>query len=323
MKLSRSVSAMALPGWRRGNASRSARPPYSRALLLPCTLLTIAARAPQPRGELVLDAAQPVIAVEIDGVPMRLRVDLDQQESIELNPTAAARLPVKWEKGYDLEVGRVHLPSREAPVRMRIAGRLIPTQVAEHGRDCCAGSDGAIGPDLLPYAIVRWRNASTPSPGTPLTLPIETSSETGLSAPGGAASVRLRFAFALPSSVATAAAGGRLARLWGGSWAAPPGRIPLAFGIARPARDMAFARPGRLAGFRFDRLMVRTGDFEGRETLPEDPALPGELVVRHGLPPQHGWPAVTIGTDKLARCAEVAYRAEPRSLTLDCAFDTP
>jgi len=283
----------------------------------------IAARAPQPRGELLLDAAQPIIGVEIEGVAMRLRVDLDRQESIELNPAAAARLPVKWEKGYDLEIGRVRLASREAAVRMRVAGRLIPTQVSEHGRDCCQGSDGAIGPDLLPHAIVRWRNASAPSAATPLTLPIETSSETGLSVPGGVAGVRLRFAFDQPRSVATASAGGRLARLWGGYWAAPPGRIPLAFGITPPAREMAFPRPGRLAGFRFDRVMVRTGDFEGQEHLPEDRALPGELMVRKGLPPQHGWAAVTIGADRLSRCAEIVYRAEPRSLTLDCAFDAP
>lgn len=254
---------------------------------------------------------------------MRLRVDLDQQESIELNPAAAARLNVQWERGYDLEVGRVRLPSREAPVRMRIAGRLIPTQVSEHGRDCCVGSDGAIGPDLLPYAIVRWRNPSAPSPAMPLTLPVETNSETGLSVPAGVAGVRLRFAFTLPRSVATASAGARLARLWGGSWAGPPGRIPLAFGTARPARAMVFVRPDRLAGFRFDRMMVRTGDFEGQEKLPEDRALPGELVVRKGLPPQHGWAAVTIGADRLARCAEIVYRAAPRSLTLDCAFDVP
>ena len=176
---------------------------------------------------------------------------------------------------------------------------------------------------LWPYVLVRWRNPSAPSPAAPLTLPVEAGSETGLSVASGVGGVRLRFAFAQPRSFATAAAGGRLARLWDGRWAAPPGRIPLAFGIARPARDMAFARPGRLAGFRFDRLTVRTGDFEGREKLPEDPALPGELMIRKGLPPQHGWAAVTIGADRLSRCAEVVYRAEPRSLTLDCAFDAP
>jgi hypothetical protein len=57
--------------------------------------------------------------------------------------------------------------------------------------------------------------------------------------------------------------------------------------------------------------------------LPEDSAAPGELVIRHGLPPQHGWAAVTIGADRLSRCAEIVYRAEPRSLTLHCAFDRP
>ena len=68
-------------------------PAYSRALLISSALLLIGAHKPPPSGDLALDLADPVIMVEIQKVPMRLRVDLDRQDSIELNPTAAARLP--------------------------------------------------------------------------------------------------------------------------------------------------------------------------------------------------------------------------------------
>lgn len=300
-------------------------PTYSRSvLLLSSALLLVAARRPPPpSGELLLDAADPVISVEIAGVPLRLRVDLDRQDSVELNPAAAARLPVKWEAGYPMDVGRIRLDSRAAPAILKVEGRTVPTQLAQHGRDCCAGVDGAVGPDLLPFATVRWRRSDAPASTDSVTLPLEVSVATGLSAPAGVDDLRLRFAFTEAETVGTAAAGATLAQLWGGSWTSAPSRVALAFGVTRPARVMAFARPGLLGGFRFDRLLVRISDFAGDEKLPTDPARPGEVVVARHLPRQHAWPAVTIGNDRLSRCAEIVYQAEPRSLTLNCAFDRP
>jgi hypothetical protein len=287
-------------------------------------LLLSAARAPQPpSGDLVLDAADPVIAVEIAGVPLRLRVDLDRQNNIELNPAAAARLPVQWEEGYALDVGRVQLRSHIAAVMMTIAGRTVPSQVAAHGRDCCAGVDGVIGPDLLPYASVRWRRTQAPSPTASLNVPLAASPTTGLSAPTDADDVRLRFAFDQGETVATAAAGATLARLWGGRWDGPTRHIVLAFGISRPARAIAFAQPRMLAGFYIDPLLVRISDFPGDEKLPADPSRADDVVVSRHLERQKAWPAVIIGADRLSRCAEIIYYAVPRSLTLRCAFDAP
>jgi len=286
-------------------------------------LLSAAQARRAPSGTLALDAANPVISVAIEGVPLRLRVDLNQQNSVELNPAAAVRLPVKWEKDEPTDVGRVRLDSRVARAAMRVDGRVVQTQVSEHGRDCCADSDGAIGPDLLPYATVRWRNALAPPPAASLSFPLVVSPDDGLSAPAGVANVRLRFALGQARSVGTAAAGATLSRLWDGRWDGPPERVILIFGVTRPARIIAFAGPSRLAGFRFDRLLVRISDFAGDEKLPADPARGDEIVVSHRLSRQQARPVVLIGADRLSRCTEVVYQALPRSLTLHCAFDAP
>ena len=270
----------------------------------------------------MLMAADPVVSVEIQKVPMRLRVDLDREDSIELNPASAAKLPVHWQNGASLEVGRVTLPSHVAGALLTIRGRALPVEVAQHGRDCCAGVDGVIGPDQLPFVTVRWRNATAPRSTGRQVLPLDSSEAIGLSAASGAG-VRLRFAFEQPETIGTAAAGAALARLWGGRWNGTERRAPLVFGVTRPARMMAFAHPGTLAGFPLDRLLVRLSDFAGDEKLPADPLLAGEITVAHPLQRQHAWPAVTIGADRLSRCAEVVYAATPRSLTLDCAFDGP
>ncbi|MBW8882143.1 MAG: hypothetical protein JF615_12210 [Asticcacaulis sp.] len=292
-------------------------------LIVPALLLIGARKPPPPSGDLALDTADPVIAVEIQRVPMRLRVDLDRQDSIELNPAAAARLAVPWYKGDPLEVGRVRLPNQVAGVLLKVGRRTVPAEVSQHGRDCCAGVDGVIGPDLLPFATVRWRNVPAPAPTAEIVLPLEASETTGLSAASDAGNVRLRFALGAPETIATAAAGATLARLWGGRWNGPERRVTLVFGITRPARPMAFSRPGKLAGFAVDQLLVRLSDFGGDAKLPADPAQAGEFVIAHRLERQSAWPAVTIGADRLSRCAEIVYSAVPRSLTLRCAFEGP
>lgn len=271
----------------------------------------------------MLDAADPVIAVEIQGVPMRLRVDLDRQDSIELNPAAAARLPVKWEDGEPMDVGRVRLASHVAGVLLKVDRRVVPAEVSQHGRDCCAGVDGVIGPDQLPYANIRWHNASAPTPTASQLLLLDASETTGLSAASDAANVRLRFALGVSETIGTAAAGAELAKLWDGHWNGDERRVLLVFGVSRPARPMAFAHPGIVAGFRLDQLLVRLSDFAGDEKLPTDPARAGEFVIAHHLERQRPWSAVTIGTDRLSRCAEIVYTAIPRSLTLHCAFQGP
>ena len=285
--------------------------------------MVAARQPPAPEGDLVLDAAEPVITAEIAGVPLRLRVDLDQQDSIELNPAAAARLPVTWENGFAMDVGRVRLESRVAAAELHVAGRTLLSRVSEHGRDCCTGVDGAIGSDLLPYASVRWRRADAPPATGTLPLPLEADPSKGLSARSDVEGLRLRFALAQPISVGTAAAGAILARLWQGRWSGTAGHITLAFGVSRPARSMAFARPAVLADFRFDQLQVRISDFAGDEKLPVDPSRAEDVVISHRLSRQQAWPAVTIGADRLSRCTEIVYYAVPRSLALRCAFDGP
>jgi hypothetical protein len=313
----------ALSGRRRRVLSACNMAAYSRAALIPAALLLIAAhKPPPPSGELLLDAVNPVVAVELAGVRMKLRVDLDRQDSIELNPAAAALLPVKWEDGIAIDVGRVRLQSRVALGELRIAGRDVPSQVIEHGRPCCAGADGSIGPDLLPFATVRWHRADAPPPSGTSTLPLVASAMFGLSAPAEAGKVRLHFALGQAETVGTAAAGAALAQAWDGRWYGDAGRVTLAFGVIRPARTIGFAHGFLLAGFRFDRLLVRISDFGGDARLPADPVDPADVVVTRHLDRQRAWPSVTLGADRLSRCAEIVYTAIPRTLTLHCAFDS-
>jgi hypothetical protein len=305
-----------------GRSGCHAKGAWPAALLLPVLLAGCMTPRPQVSSTpLVLDAADPVITVTLQGVPMRLRVVLDQRNSIELNEDAAARLDLPWDPDAGLNVGRITLPSESAIADFTLGSLKGKIQVSHHHRACCDGVDGEVGPDLLPFPSVRWERRDAPAANGERALLLEHSDLFGLASPAG--ELLLRFDLVRADSLATAASGAILARDWGGDWAGDTHTIRAAFDVKRPVRLMAFRNPGNLAGFRFDALLVRTLDFPSRDALPSDPVAPGDIVVARPIERQRPWPAVTLGTDRLNRCAEIIYTAEPRSLTLRCAFDQP
>jgi len=284
----------------------------------------------KPKGELVLDAASPIIDVVLAGTKLRLRVDPSQWGAIELNPDVATHLPVRFEDSGAAMVGRILLTGRSGPAILLFGQAKLPVTVAEHGRPIVSDADGVIGPEMLPFAYIRWRRADAPPAVASQTFALDFDENTGLGAidPGIPGDFRVHVSFILPTSFATAAAGSALARDHQGRFDAPSAPIAAPFGMTRPARMLAFAHAVPIAGFRFDRIPVRIADFRGHNALPSDAAPKGTIVFEEGdiviakrEPPQQAEPWVTIANDRLAGCAEVTYSAIPRSLTLSCAFD--
>lgn len=290
-------------------------------LLMPLLAAAVAPARPRapvpPADELVLDIRDPVVTVAIAGVPLRLAVSLDTRDTVELDPQAAARLPLAWEARGAIEVGRVILPGREAHAEGEIGGRRVAIVLTTHDRPCCAGADGEIGPEQLPYGRIRFvrpGGSGAMTRAVPRRLPASVSPRAGLvaTAGDGADAIMIKFAFARADTVATAAAAAILAGRLGGAWTGAARSMTLALGVARPVRALRLGSPAMLAGFAVDTLLVRTADFRGGRIMPGDPAPPADLVVTaRSRPSQHDWPAVSLGRDVLDRCAEIAVERVP------------
>ncbi|WP_340313384.1 hypothetical protein [Rhizorhabdus argentea] len=285
---------------------------------------------PPPTGELLLDMAEPVIALNVGRVKLRLRVGLEQKRLIELNPDAAERLRADppdrhfaFEPGFEAQVGRETLKGIQAAVPVTINDRKMIVQVASHGRDCCTGVDGEIGMGLLPYATIRFVRAGTADPGRSADFLIDDDSEHGPQATisVGRSPMFVQFSLERPDSVATASAGAILARAHGGRLDSTGGPTVAAFGVARPTALLSFPRPVELAGFRFGKLPVRIADFAGRFDFPADPAEPGDIVIKKKTEQQAAWPVVMIGRDRMDRCSAALFDTVAHRLTLRCAFD--
>jgi hypothetical protein len=299
-----------------------------RLLTAGSLIAALAGCAPRPETprilpELVLDIENPVIDARIGDAMLRLRVDLDRRNTLELNAVAADRLPLKFESGEGVLVGRVAVEERNAGAEVTIGGVTLPLTFSTFDRDCCTGSDGAIGPDLLPYDRVRFVRAGGVPGATERTFDLTRSSEGGLtiatSTPAGEVFVGLSLTY--PGALATAAAGAILAEAQGGRLIGDRFDVAPAFGVSRPAQRLILGRAVELAGFPVSELAVRIADFRGSHVLPRDAPLAGEIVVRQRGPrAQRAWPTILIGRDRLDRCAEILFTRDPMSIMLRCAF---
>lgn len=288
------------------------------ALAVSAPAIAPARKPAPPVGILALPLPDPVVVATVEGVPLRLRVVLDGRGVVALNRAAMARLPLRFEPTAAADIGRVSLPGIAAPAMLLIAGRAVATSLWSYG-DCCDGVDGSIDAALLPFAEIRLTREGMAG-GTERTFVMRRDDDHGMSTREtvGGRAFSIQFALDRPETLATAASGAMLAEAWGGRFAGGYAPAVVAWGVSRPSRTIAFARAGRLAGFRFDTIRTRTADFAGRGRLPADPATPGEILVRRKVRPQYGWPVVTIGRDRLDRCGELRLDTQMLRLTLRC-----
>lgn len=283
--------------------------------------LSADARKPSPPlgGELRLPLGNPVVIARIGDVSLRLRVDFDQRDAIELNPAAAARLAIPFVTAEDAEVGRVRLPRRLAIAKMTVAGQEAEIQLATHDRDCCEAADGAIGVSLLPFEVVRLTGAQGTADAA-RSFQMVYSKETGLEIrqPTAAGPVMIQFSLHRPGVIATKSAGAILARAHDGQLDPASADIAGPFGITRPGRNMTLGTPVRLAGFLVKRMQVRTADFGGRRMFPQDAPRRGDIVVRKRVRAQLEWPSVLLGREFLSDCSEILYWTQSRMISLRC-----
>lgn len=301
------------------------------AMLAACAPVAVPERPGPPIGELLLDMSDPVIAVRVGKVPLRLRVGLEQKRLIELNPAAADRIAAdppdkhfRFEPGFDALVGREALKGIAAAAPISINRRTMMVLLSSHSRDCCPGVDGEIGIGLLPYATIRFVRAGVADPGRRADFLMDDDDERGPQSAMqvGKNQIFLQFSLRRAQSVASSSAGAILAQRHGGRLGGQ-GSVIGSFGVSRPTSLLTFQRPIVLAGFQFDNLLVRTADFAGKYAFPTEAADPDDIVVRRRVRQQDAWPVVQIGADRLDRCAEAVYDTLARTLTLRCALDGP
>jgi hypothetical protein len=316
--------------------------PSRRRLLIAVLTLALAAPAfakkpppppppPPPLPPLVLDAAAPIITVEIAGQPVRLRVDPGSTRFVELNASAAKRLDLAnpnrlvGEQPADIgttrtEVGKVTVAQQTSEELIAYEGRLLPLSVAWGKGDDIAGADGTILPTMLPQDEVRFVLRQAGPGDVTAALPLRWVGARGLLAgiPAGKHAVDVTFSLITPQSVTTAAAAAWLAESNRGKLVGPVRQALIMHGISRPVRTLAFERPVAVGPLRLPQVAARIFDWSGKSTIPAEAIPDEELVVPGRVEAQKSWAKLAIGRDYLDSCAEIVWRRIPLEIALTC-----
>jgi hypothetical protein len=284
-----------------------------------------------PLPPLVLDAAAPIITVEIAGQPLRLRVDPGSSRFVELNASAARRLdlanPARLVGVLPAQLGRTRTAVGKVTVEQQTseeiiayAGRLLPLSVAWGSRDTIADADGSILPTMLPQDEVQFVRRPRTAGDASAALPLRWVGSRGLlaSIPAGQRSVDVTFSLIAGETVATAAAAAFLAASNGGKLVGPERDALIMHGVSRPVRTLAFERPVAVGPLRLPQVAARLFDWSGKNKIPAEPNPDGEIVVPGRVAAQPSWAKLAIGTDHLGTCADIAWHRLPFEIVLTC-----
>jgi hypothetical protein len=263
-------------------------------------------------------------AASIRGTPMRLRVEPGAASAPVFNMDFAARARLSTSIfGAVIQIGPVELPGWTTTARIDMAGTSFTRRGAWFNRPYISGADAAIGPGGLPMEVIRFQLAA-PRPGErTVALPLADFGRAGMGANlvVGDTKIPVRFSLDRDSSVATAAAGAAIADAFSGSFDRPAEKMRLQFGIERPVRHLALARPLALGPLSLDGLMVRTTDFGSTAGIPEAEAEgqdPSEILIIGEKNKSKRLHRLEIGRDQLDRCSSLVFDKRAKTLTLSC-----
>lgn len=277
-----------------------------------------AGTAPNVGSERVLDlAAGPFVTAIIYGHRMKLRVDFDHSNYVDLNPASAARAGLRVTAAY---------PAPQVRTQLNFGARKVDANV-RFDRDVIDGdADGVIGPANLPENRVTLRLRAAAAGERMIELPVNYGQwqydgghfpERSRGLYNG---IRVRneimqitYAPQKPFSMVSGPAGIDLTAVLNGRWEGQARsmtfeptdswrQLPLT--ISRPFRPMALNHPLDLNGLPVGRLLVWLPLEETTETGKIAKVYPSyELIV---------------GQDTLSRCSSISLDKKRRKLTLSC-----
>lgn len=297
--------------------------------------MTAQAQTPPPdlSRTCVRTMAQPLVDAVIAGQPVRLRLDFGAHAPVTLTPAAAARLGLasdvrpnskeKPDRGVVIsKVGRrtVRVPWSREDVTVEGVTQQFPVLTPP---DYAAGvSDGSIKPTVLPCAVVRLeQRAARADDGETVLRVVDDGTFDGLPVrlKAGREDIQVEFSPWRERSVGTAAVGGILVSLLGGSLTGPVVDTPVVYGIVRPTRLLRLDRPWDAAGVKVPALMMRLSDWEGDYAVPPDADLEADLIqVARRRDPQRSFRLLHLGQDVLRDCASFEWRREGDLLAVRC-----
>lgn len=297
-----------------------------RTMTATMALLLIGA-APAPQEYVVpIDG---VVAAQLNGVPLRLRIDPGATAVPLVTEEIAARAQVKPGMiGTLYGVGPIRIAGKTGVATLDLARTRLKRRVSFAAKAYAEGFDGVMGPGGLEAPVVRFALRAPIAGERTVTLPM--TDQGGLLAGWaerfarievGGQPLRVRFDPHHPRTLATAGAAVRLAAAYDGTLSGVAGQQEIAFGIQRPIRTLTLARALAIGPLSLRTLGVRTADNGNASGIAEAGAKadPNEIVVTAKGKRNSGYDRLSLGADALARCSSIVFDKPAKAIRLTCA----
>jgi hypothetical protein len=292
---------------------------------------------PQPVFAPSIDiAANGRLTLTVDGRPISARAGPGLSSRLHLRRADAAALfgPTAldfethgdWPGAFRAaeRVGPVVARGHRASALLAVGGTPHPANV-EWFQIEVADGPALLGPYAIPATVVRFALRDTQPGERSFTLPLDPENNgwgiASTSLMAGRQSVRFAFAPHFPRSVASAAAGGALARAQGGRFMGMPEPVLISHGIARPARPVRLDRALMIGPVRLIDVLVRTLDYgtaAGIADQVEEADNPADILVTGRTDRQAPNYIVYLGADVLGGCSSISFDKTAMTVTLSC-----
>lgn len=283
-------------------------------------------RASRP-SEFVVPAPG-LVNARINGVPANLRIDPAAPAMPMITTSLAQRAGLRagpFEGEYI--VGPRKLMGRTAVSRIDLGFGPQRRRIWWAPTAFTPGSEGVIGPGLLPFRSIRFQLRPAQAGERTITLPMvgqggfeDAWGERYALIDVGGRPLRIRFDPARELTVATASAALRIAQAHSGSMSGAAFSAEIAFGIQRPLRTMQLERSVMIGPLRVSRMAVRTRDHGSADLIREagEAEDPQEVVVTANRRRHPAAEQVKLGRDQLDRCSSIVFDRPRRKVHLTC-----
>ena len=308
--------------------------------LLPLLLAgpSVAAQAPAPVSasapltslpdELVLEGDN-IIAVMVNGTPLRLEVDADSFGAPVINSEAAARLQLVAETRRGWRFGSFAVEGMSAGVALDFGGGPMMMPISWAERFASRKADGVTGVHNLPYKRVTFVLSPPVDGETIQRFPMTRSGSQGDTRLGtevvvGKKKLAMIFALRRAENLITAPTANFIAtHQEGGFEPGTEGTAIMNFAVERRTRMMRIAEPIILGDLALTRFAVRVDDYGDPKRVGEiganDPRFDKSQILvsrRKG----RGRPDLLtrLGRDQIAHCSRITYDLALSEIRLSC-----
>ncbi|MBO9671115.1 MAG: hypothetical protein J7485_11410 [Sphingobium sp.] len=257
------------------------------------------------------------VQVTVNGQKSRMLLLGDGSSIPVFNAAAAQQFGFKpaW-ISFSIRIATVKIKGWTAVVRYDVNGQPYRRRTVWFEREIAPGFAGMLGPGAAPQNVVTVQIRPPAANERPFVLPLVENRVLGVGTMSG--KIFVQFDPLRRQTMGTAAAGALLAESQGGALTGATRPAPIRFGVERPVRTLAFARPLKLGPIELRSVAIRVFDYGSIAKIPDADADPEEIVAIGKKKKDPDYRSLHIAADALAGCSSITFDKLRKQIILSC-----